>query len=180
MKDDYELIKEIKLGSKVAMEELVDKYYKQIFHYTYRILGSYEDAYDATQEVFIAMMKALPTYQEHGKFISWLYTIAHNRCMNNYNKLKKHKSELIEEQEMSATEDHSNQYANSVFAKELLDTLPKIQKSTLILKYYHDLTSKEIAKITGVTIFTVKSRLYQGLQKLRKTIKEREKNERKG
>lgn len=180
MKDDDELIKDIKLGSKAAMEELVDKYYKQIFHYTYRILGSYEDACDTTQEVFIAMMKALPKYQEQGKFISWLFTIAHNRCMNNYNKLKKHKSELIEEQETSSTEDFSNQYENTELANELLETLPKIQKSTLILKYYHGLTSKEIAKITGVTVFTVKSRLYQGLQKLRKTLKEREKSEKKG
>lgn len=169
-KDDKELIKQIKSGSSTALEELVNKYYDQIFAYSYRILGSYHDASDVVQDVFISMMKAIPDYQEKNKFKSWLFTIAHNKCMNSIAVRKNHSDiNLIEN--IHSNEDFTERYVEKNFAKDILETLPEIQKSALILKYYHDLTAREIAQITDVNIATVKSRLYQGLEKLRKIVK---------
>ncbi|MEH6943138.1 RNA polymerase sigma factor [Bacillus sp. JJ722] len=174
MKDDFALIKEIKKGSTSAMEDLINRYYKEIFHYTFRVLGSYEDARDVTQDVFIAMMKALPDYREQGRFKSWLFTIAHNKCMNSF---KRYGKEVLEgdcNQENLIEQDFTTKIVEKNVAKELLNRLPEMQKSTLILRYYHELTAKEIAQVTDVTTSTVKSRLYQGLQKLQKYIKERD------
>lgn len=174
MKDDFTLIKEIKNGSASALEDLVDRYYKEIFHYTFRVLGSYEDARDITQDIFIAMMKALPSYREQGKFKSWLFTIAHNKCLNHF---KRYGKEILDGdcyQEHISELDFTTKVVEGDLAKELLNQLPEMQKSTLILKYFHDLTAREIAQITGVTVSTVKSRLFQGLQKLQKYLKERD------
>ena len=177
MKEDKQLIKKVKQGSEAALEQLVSKYYEQVFHYSYRLLGSHEDASDATQDIFISMMKALPNYQERRKFKSWLFTIAHNRCMNGYYTMTKNRSEMTVQQDLRVEDDFTGQYAEQKFVKELLNSLPEIQKSALLLKYYHGLTANEIAHITGVNTSTVKSRLYQGLQKLQKIVKDGEYNE---
>jgi len=174
VKEDKQLIKEVKQGSEAALEQLVSKYYEQIFHYSYRLLGSYEEASDATQDIFISMMKALSTYQERRKFKSWLFTIAYNRCMNSFRGLKRSHSELTVQQDDQGDGDFSERYVERKFVEDLLDTLPDIQKNALLLKYYHGLTAKEIAHITGVNTTTVKSRLYQGLQKLQKIVKDGE------
>ncbi|MEK3934646.1 RNA polymerase sigma factor [Sporosarcina sp. FSL W7-1349] len=174
MKEDKQLIKKVKQGSEAALEQLVSKYYEQIFHYSFRLLGSYEEASDATQDIFISMMKALSTYQERRKFKSWLFTIAYNRCMNSFRELKRSHLEMTVQQDDQGDGDFAERYVERKFVEDLVNTLPDIQKNALLLKYYHGLTAKEIAHITGVTTTTVKSRLYQGLQKLQKIVKDGE------
>lgn len=178
MKNDKELIKQIKSGSAVALEELVNKYYDEIFAYGYRTLGSYDDASDVTQDVFMAMMKAMPNYQERGKFKSWLFTIAHNLCMNCLS-MRRYHQDIDDLKDLSTKEDFTHSYIKKEYVKAILDTLPLNQRVALILKYYHDLTAKEIGKITKANISTVKSRLYQGMQKLKVLVRDGENNEKK-
>lgn len=170
--DDVILVKAIQHGDEGAMEELVHRYYDQIFYYIYRLGSSYEEAKDVTQEVFIAMMKAMPTYKEQGNFKAWLYKIAHNRSMNHFRQNKHSVSFSVEHENLKLEPDISEQFANQSLVRELLDSLPEKQSNTLILKYYHGFTANEIAKIMGIPVPTVKSRIFQGLQKLKKRMKE--------
>lgn len=172
IENDATLIKAILHGEEEAMETLVHRYYDEIFYYIYRLGSSYEDAKDITQEVFIAMLKALATYQEQGDFKAWLYKIAHNRAMNSFRQNKQSISFSIEHENLRIGSDIGDQIVKQSIVKELLNSLPKKQRNTLILKYFHGFTAKEIAKITGTSIPTVKSRLLQGLQKMKKRMKE--------
>lgn len=172
MREDVILIKEIQMGNEQAMEELIHRYYDEIYRYVYRLLGSIEEAKDITQEVFIAMLKAIPTYKEQGKFKAWLYRIAHNRCMNTFRYTKHLSNAELDTKILHTTIDDSEQLADRAFVAELLSTLPVKQRSAIILKYYHDLTTIEIAKISGTSVPTIKSRLFQGLRKLKKRMKE--------
>lgn len=178
MKKDKDLIKQIKAGSADSLEELTNRYYDKIFTYSYRVLGSYHDASDVTQDVFVSMMKALPNYRERNKFSSWLFTIAHNKCMNCIAVRKNHQ-EIDETIEVLSSGDFTDNYADKEYVKNILGVLPENQKETLILKYYHGFTSKEIGEITNANTSTVKSRLYQGINKLRELIKDGEKFEKK-
>lgn len=178
---DQELIYEIKNGSQAAMEVLVKRHYKNIFSYIYRKVGDYHLAYDLTQETFIKMMKAIENYKPHGKFSNWLLTIAVNQCRDYFRssqfKLKNNEDEYqdwIKDDKGNITRLLS-QKVESKRVRLALQQLPEFQRETIILRYYHDLKIKEIAKLTHTNESTVKSRLRQGIQKL--TILFREDND---
>lgn len=170
--DDVLLIKEIQHGDEEAMEELVYRYYDEIFYYIYRLGSPYEQAKDITQDVFIAMLKAIPVYKEQGNFRAWLYKIAYNRTMNFFRKNEDTVSFSEKHENLKIEPDIGEQLANQSMVKEMLNSLPKKQSNVLILKYYHGFTAREIANIVGTSVHTVKSRLFQGLQKLRKRLEE--------
>ncbi len=172
MQEDTQMIQQILQGNQAAIDELVQRYYDEIFRYIVRIGCSNEEAMDLTQEVFIIMMKSIATYQEQGHFRAWLYKIAHNQTMNVFKKKKRESVHFIKEERNKVMEDFSENVANQAFVEDLLKQLPAKQRNVLILKYYHGFKSKEIAKITRSTLPAVKSRLFQALQKLKKYIEE--------
>lgn len=176
MPTDDELVEEILSGSQAAMEVLVKRYYKNIFSYIYRDLGDYHTAYDVTQEVFIKMIKFINTYREKGRFKNWLYKIAVNTCLDYYRsrsyKCQKNQVEL----DTKVSDDKNNVW--DMFSrnterekiKNAIMELPYYQRDALILKYYHDMKIRDIAKVTGSSQATVKSRLRQGLEKLKRIL----------
>ena len=77
-----ELVRGIKGGDQSALELLVRRWYPRIYGYVFKLTGHEQDAYDLTQDVFIAMMQSIGSYTPWRKFDSWLFTIAHNKCMD--------------------------------------------------------------------------------------------------
>lgn len=172
MREDAQIIQQILQGNQNAADELVHRYYDEIFRYIVRMGYSYEDAMDITQDVFIAMMKSIYTYKEQGHFKAWIYKIAHNQTMNIFKKKKQESMYFNSQYKNVFINDFSEKVVNQTFVEELLMQLPAKQREVVILKYYHGFKLKEIAKITGSTLPAVKSRLFQALQKLKKYIKE--------
>jgi len=173
MTTDEELIKEISRGNQAAMEVLIKRHYKMIFAYIYRSLGDYHISYDITQEVLIKVIKSIKTYKEDGKFKNWLMKIAVNTCndyhrSSSFNKIKNHvelDSNIVDEE--SNILDIMSRKIERQKIKEAIIELPDYQRNVLILKYYHDLKIKDIASMTQANESTVKSRLKQGLEKLK-------------
>lgn len=172
MQEDAHIIQQILLGNDTAIDELVHRYYDEIFRYIVRMGCSNEEAMDLTQEVFIIMIKSLATYKEQGHFRAWLYKIAHNQTMNVFKKNKLELVHFMNEEKNGLLTDFSENVVDQAFVQQLLKQLPAKQRDVLILKYYHGFKSKEIAKITNSTLPAVKSRLFQALQKLKKYIRE--------
>lgn len=177
MPKDEELIEEINNGSQAAMEVLVKKHYKFIFAYVYRKLGDYHLAYDLTQEVFIKMMKSLNMYKNDGQFKHWLLKIAVNHCRD-YFRSRTYKQKGEENQidhklkdEKENVWDLLSKKIDSENVKVAVEQLPDFQKEAIILKFYQDLKIKEIAEMTESKEATVKSRLKQGIEKLKKLLK---------
>lgn len=183
MQIDKELIEEIKNGSQAAMEVLVKRHYKTIFAYVYRKVGDYHLAYDLTQEIFIKIMVSIPDYKAKGKFKNWLITIAVNHCRDYFrsstyrNKNKEQKLVYQLKDKRENVWDLLSKKIDSEKIKETLEKLPSYQKETIILRFYHDLKIKEIAQITESKEPTVKSRLRQGIGKLRSLLKGGSKDE---
>jgi len=172
MQEDAQIIQQVLQGNNAAIDELVHRYYDEIFRYIVRMGCSNEEAMDLTQEVFIIMMKSLATYKEQGHFRAWLYKIAHNQTMNVFKKKKLELVHFMNEEKSGVITDFSETVVDQAFVQQLLKQLPAKQRDVLILKYYHSFKSKEIAKITNSTLPAVKSRLFQALQKLKKYIRE--------
>jgi RNA polymerase sigma factor (sigma-70 family) len=173
---DEELIREIKSGSKSAMDVLVRRHYKTVFAFIYRRVTDKATAYDLTQEVFIKVIKNIKKYSKKGRFKNWLLTIAVNQCRDYFRSSEARNNKLTSELE----EDNfkSKVSISSVFEKKenrklimnALEQLPHFQREVVLLKYFHDLTLNEIAEITNSNETTVKSRLYQAIGKLERSI----------
>lgn len=176
MPTDEELIEEIKNGSQAAMEVLVKKHYKNIFAYVYRKVGDYHLAYDLTQEIFIKMMRSITSYKSKDKFKNWLITIAVNHCRDYFrsstyrNKNKEQNLNYHVKDNRENVWDLLSKKIESERVKETLKKLPDYQRDSIILRFYHDLSIKEIAQITESKESTVKSRLRQGIGKLRSVL----------
>lgn len=153
---------------------MVRKHYQNIYSYCVRRIGI-NDAADLTQEIFTKLIRTIFTYKFTGKFTNFLFTIAVNTC-NDYEKKPSRLFEDIENLQEADKKPTPFETAlideQTAVIKQKIDALPDIQKDAIILYYYHGLKAKDIAKITGVSLPTTKSRLKQGMDKLKKSFRE--------
>ena len=131
---DHELVRGIKSGDQGALELLVRRWYPRIYGYVFKLTGHEQDAYDLTQDVFIAMMQSIDSYTPWRKFDSWLFTIAHNKCME-YFRLRRKVGEadaaaLDRPDPAASLEDMA---AGSLSVKAALEKLPAAQREAVIL-----------------------------------------------
>ncbi|GAF14716.1 RNA polymerase sigma-70 factor, ECF subfamily [Bacillus sp. JCM 19045] len=155
MPTDAELVAEIKQGSKAAMDVLVKRHYHTVFAFFYRKLGNDQLAYDLTQEVFIKVIKAIPRYKNSKPFSHWLLTIAVNHSRD-YFRSRAHQQSATQLPLFESLKDESadipkllSKKLDSERVKEALGLLPDHQREAIILKYYHDLSIKEIASLSN-------------------------------
>lgn len=174
MKCDETLIHEVLNGNKGAVNLLAKKYYKPIFAYVYRNIGEKQTSYDITQEVFIKIIKNLKSFKGNfNKLKYWMFKIASNTCKdyyrssyykNNNNNIKVEDNMIVEN---NVEEILLKNERREIVKSALLNLSPQ-QRETLILRFYHDFKIKDIASITDANEATVKSRIRQGIQKLKK------------
>ncbi|MFC7371602.1 RNA polymerase sigma factor [Fictibacillus iocasae] len=170
---DWELIAEAKGGSAASQEILVRRYYKLVYTFLYRMTGEKELAMDLTQETFIKTLRQLDKYKPSSEFKSWLLTVAGNTARDHLK--SKHHKEHQHTYELLDTDMKKEKSVASIFEKNekrkeiqqaLLD-LPDFQREAILLKYYNDMKLADIASMTNTSVPTVKSRLKQGLGKLK-------------
>lgn len=172
--EDALLIRRIKQGDEAAFDALVRKHYGNIYAFCCRRCGDPDKAADLTQEVFLRLVSAIPRYSPTGKFSNYLLTIAVNVCNDDY---RRKKADSLPLSDVAATSEAPEKEVlradgeDAVF--RALAELPDEQRNTVILRYWHDLKLRDIAKITGVPTATAKSRLRLGMAKM-KNILEKE------
>lgn len=181
---DLELVNKFKSGNNQAFTELVNRYQHKIYNTTFRMLGNHDDALDIAQETFIRVYNNLKKFKAKSSFSTWLFTVTTNLCRD---ELRKRKNNLKTfsisnyEQEMEL-EDNYNTIKNNPeeisLNKELqkiiqkkIDQLQSDQKTVIILRDVQGLSYKEIAKILGISMGTVKSRLSRARTILRDDLK---------
>lgn len=172
--EDYILIRRIQNGDPEAFETLVRKYYQNIYQFCVRRCnGDTALAADLTQDTFLKLIEHIQQYRLTGKFINFLLTIAVNTCNNHF---KKKSPDIVDMDTLSAVPSNLNiseevlRQENAKIIQQAIDRLPDMQKEVVILRFYHDRKLKEIAAITGVSLPTAKSRLKQGLGKLKRYL----------
>lgn len=172
--EDYILIRRIQNGNTEAFEALVRKYYQNIYNFCVRRCnGDTTLAADLTQDTFLKLIEHIQQYRLTGKFMNFLLTIAVNTCNNHF---KKKSPDIVDMDTLSTVPSNLNvseevlRQENAKIIQQAIDRLPDIQKEVIILRFYHDRKLKEIAAITGVSLPTAKSRLKQGLDKLKRYL----------
>ena len=141
----------------------------------YRKTGNTELAEDLTQEVFLRLVNALSRYRPTGKFSNYVFTIAVNAANDYFRKNKLFVQEDINSLNIDAGVDIEDFFiVQEQFAdlKEAIRKLPDRQRDAILLRYFHGMKIKDISKITGANTSTVKSRISQGLKRLKTLLSE--------
>jgi RNA polymerase sigma factor (sigma-70 family) len=176
-------------GDKNAQGKLVQLWYKRIYNFTYKFFFDHDLAMEAAQKTFISMHRNIGSLQESGRFRSWLYTIAVNYCREEVRKKKSgralslHELAPNEAEESHRWEESRNRNENpeqQLRHSELSDLLQQClmeltieQREVVIMKEYEGLKFREIAEVLNLSENTVKSRMYYGLDGLKKILERR-------
>lgn len=183
---DENLVKAYAQGSNEAFDVLLKRHQDRIYNYILRIIKNEDLANDIFQETFVKAILTIKQgrYTETGKFPAWISRIAHNLIIDFYRQEKSenlqsadledidvlNRKELAEE----TIEDIiiSDQIREDV--KYLIKKLPPLQREVLNMRYYQNLSFKEIAEITGVSINTALGRMRYAILNLRRIAAEKD------
>jgi RNA polymerase sigma-70 factor (ECF subfamily) len=182
---ERKLIRDFLDGNPLGLQELIERHQSRIFSYIYVMVKDKQLADDLFQDTFVKIINTLKagSYKDEGKFIQWAMRIAHNLVIDHFRKVKKlniaetkydqydlmdnlRLTDLSVEDEMVRTQIHND-------VKALLGFLPPEQKEVLYLRCYANLSFKEIAEQTEVSINTALGRMRYALINLRKMVKEK-------
>jgi RNA polymerase sigma-70 factor, ECF subfamily len=170
---DEQIVQQTLNGEVEAFGVLVRRWEGKVYGLSYRMLGQYEDARDACQEIFIAVYRNLGKFRGEAKFSSWLYRIAMNCCHDRLRARSMHTVALDESMAIpvdgSAQGDLERQQKID-HVRTALNALPYELRQVVIMKEYEGLTFKEISEILNIPVSTAKTRLYTGLDQLKKRL----------
>ena len=181
--NENELIQLYLNGDSHAFSFLVKRNTTNIFRPIYILVKDSYLAEDILQEVFIRIIKSLKNgaYVENGKFSQWAIRIAHNLCMDHFRKVKRTPTittndnfDIFDVYNFSepAADVKLMQVENYDSIKKAIDKLPQDQREILILRHYADLSFREIAVLSGISINTALGRMRYALINIRKMLPE--------
>ncbi len=174
-----EMVDKARAGDRVAFHQLADQFQKQIYQMVYYRTNSRMDAEDITQDVFLQAYKHIRGLKSSAVFRSWLYRIAVNRVRDFYRK-KKFKSLLgfvsmdqetfQETEEMAVDPAAEHQLQRRDFwrqVEQMLVSLSRMEREVFLLRFFDQLTLKEMVETLGKNESTIKTHLYRALGKVK-------------
>jgi len=184
---DKELISRYLKGEEAALGILIATHKEKIYSYIYMLIKDHYVAEDVFQDTFIKVINTLKKgrYNEEGKFLPWVMRIAHNLVVDSFRKAKRMPTvdggedfdifDTIKRDDPNVEETMvTDQIHGDV--RSLIEMLPDEQKEVLKLRHYNNMSFKEIAEETNVSINTALGRMRYALINLRKLIEEKQLN----
>ncbi len=172
----------------INFDELVLEHKDKVFNLCYRFLGNYEEADDCAQETFVKVYRSLKGFRRESSVSTWIYRIAVNTCKNRIASAQYRRSRImVRLDEPKETDDgarpieigdgklspaaEAGRRQMGELIQEAIDSLPRDQKSVVILRDVEGLSYEDVAAATGLNIGTVKSKLARARQELREKLK---------
>lgn len=179
---DELILRGCRAGEPQAIEALVRQSQGVVYRVCLSILNNLADAEDATQETFIAALKALPGFRGDSAFNTWLYAITVNVCRRHLKQRRRHRAiHTTLTLDPAILGDHSPDPEQTLIRSEVADALwgavselDEGHRLPIILRYYHELPVAKIAQILEISEGTVHSRLFNARERMRGLMKVRE------
>jgi RNA polymerase sigma-70 factor (ECF subfamily) len=185
MLSDRELLNLYLQGNKSAISTLIDRHNRRVRDYLRMMVGDADVADDIAQETFIKAVRVIDEgrYTDSGRFLAWVMRIAHNKALDYFRAQKSNNS--VSESSAGYNVLGTMRYADksvedsmiseqiSADVRALVELLPDEQREVVKMRYYSDLSFKEIAEQTGVSINTALGRMRYALINLRKMIQDK-------
>ncbi len=182
--EDKALIEAYLGGSDKAFEILLTRHKDKIYTSIYLFVKDHSVADDIFQDVFIKIVDTLRKgrYNHEGKFVQWAMRIAYNMCVDQFRRNKRRTKvkptddfDIFDVLESSDDNMEQAMMKDQTYSKvrDLVDMLPEEQREVVILRHYADMSFKEIAQLTSVSINTALGRMRYALINMRKLIEEK-------
>jgi RNA polymerase sigma-70 factor (ECF subfamily) len=180
--DDQQLVVEYIKGNESAFEILLERHRDKVFNYIVYMLKDIQLSEDVFQETFFKAIYTLKSgrYNEEGKFLPWIMRIAHNLIVDQFRRIKKMPAlePRDEEHDIFSTlrildDNVQDQLIESEIhtdLKKIINHLPEDQREVVLMRHFADMSFKEIADATNVSINTALGRMRYALLNLRKMI----------
>ena len=178
--EQQELIDRCLAGDPDAWDRVVRSYWKRVFNIAYKFVGRYDDAEDLTQEIFVRLLRALPTYDRRANFETWLTSVSRNHCIDHYRRLRRENERFthdIDPEDVPLEDplrrpDVTLEKENQVeLVRKALGRLSPTLRDAVALRDVHDLSYQEIAERLQLAEGTVKSRINRGRKELGKHLR---------
>lgn len=153
-------------GDHGAFGQLMHRYSGAVYNLAYRMLGSLEEAEDASQEIFLRAYTRLASFDRTRRFSTWLLSIASNYCID---LLRRRRFAWLTLDDVAFTlpsaelgpEGSALRSEQRESVQRALQQLPEHYRLVMILRYWHDMSYDEIEQTTGLTESTIKTRLHR-------------------
>ena len=185
-KTDEQLVKAYAQGNNEAFDVLQKRHQQRVFNYILRIIKNEDAANDIFQETFVKAIVTLRQgrYTESGKFPAWISRIAHNLIIDYFRQEKSEnlQSSDLEDVDVLNRKELCEETIEDILVsrqinedvKYLISELPPLQREVLTMRYYQNLSFKEIAEITNVSINTALGRMRYAILNLRRLAAEKD------
>lgn len=186
---DVRLMLRFQEGDEDGFLKLFSKYQSRIINFCFRFCGDKTLAEDLAQDVFLRVYQGARRYRPEAKFVTWLYRIAVNVCLNETRKQKKNwlfrsmdqpratadsdgrMPEYADERNVSAEEEMALRDRDEKI-KAALKKLPDEQRAAVLLRIYDDFSYREIADQMAVSEGKVKTLIFRGRQQMKEILKD--------
>lgn len=181
--DDDALLAELRQGGEAAFEKLVRSHGGKLLATARRIVGNEEDAAEAVQDAFLSAFKALGEFGGQSKLSTWLHRIVINAALQKLRRRQRKPERLIDDLLPKFQDDgHQVEPADvwqqpsevilqrqetQALVRQAIDMLPENYRTVLVLRDIEEVDTEETARLLGVTIAVVKTRLHRARQALR-------------
>jgi len=150
---------------------LYEEYYDKIARYVYVHIGNKEDAEDITGEVFLKALKSLNSYREQGvPMHGWLFRIAHNLTVDHLRKMNKRKTVQVDSVALLAIDSPADTAEMNIEFERVIEAMNQLtveQREVINLRFFGELTSKEVGCILGKSDGAVREMQRAAIEKLR-------------
>lgn len=174
--NDQELMRIVQSGDYSPASEIYDRYSGRIYNFAFRFLKNAEAAEDATQEVFVKMLKHANQFNGDAKLSTWLFSITANWCRDYLRKADNKSKEsddvlvTLPAPADTAPDRTLEQRENEIRVRRALGALTAEQREAILLSRYQGLSYAEIAQIAGCSEGAVKTRVFRAMETLKKAL----------
>ncbi len=178
--DDAELIAQALGGSETAFAALIHRYQDRVFRLLSRYSRDPLECEDLAQDVFLKVFRKLHTFQHDSAFFTWLYRIAVNTATDHLSRRSRRRLQLVEDDsalDLGTPRTEAREVAQPLIEAELAEVtrkilakLPEKYRTILVLREYEDLSYTDIARVLGINLGTVESRLFRARQRFKEAL----------
>jgi RNA polymerase sigma-70 factor (ECF subfamily) len=166
-------------GDEDAWNTIVRTYWRKVFNVAYRFVGTYDEAEDLAQEIFLKVFRSLGTFDRRANFQTWLISVSRNLCIDRYRSGRRDRDVFAREIDAATVQAEAaglNPHARIELRdrvgmlREALRELSPALRTAVLLRDIHELSYREIADELGIAEGTVKSRINRGRAELARQI----------
>jgi RNA polymerase sigma-70 factor (ECF subfamily) len=165
---ESEALERVKRGNRQAYQVIVTRYMKKAYFIALGFVHNQQDALDISQDSFVKAYRSLKSFDTRRPFFPWFYEIMKNRCLDHLKRQKLKNEVPLDSVRVLRTENEDRELKATLWKG--IASLPFDLKEIIILRYFQQLSYREIAAVTGKPVGTVMSSLFTARTKLKKIL----------